>query len=102
LNLLIKISSPNNTTHEIQARGSYISVAASITTKFKCCITGDTHTTNHTNPRNRETGLQQHDGQEYDENDVEIAIDNGESYEGGRSKTVRNEKRFVDGNGKKS
>lgn len=40
------------TTQETSSRGSYLSVAASITAKFKCCVSMDeTHTT-HTQAHN--------------------------------------------------
>ena len=43
------MSSPVNTTQETAARGSYISVAASITARFKCCysIAGNVETNTH-------------------------------------------------------
>ena len=40
------MSTPINQ-QETEARGSYISVAASITARIKCCIGGDTTTTSH-------------------------------------------------------
>ena len=46
------MSSQNTTNQDTEARGSYISIAASITAKFKCCINGDTHLTEHTRAHN--------------------------------------------------
>ena len=49
---------PTTTTNqETAARGSYISLAASITAKFKCCISSDTNTTTETNTHARNHGV---------------------------------------------
>lgn len=40
-NFFQNMSTPT-TSQETSSRGSYLSIAASITAKFKCCISGDT------------------------------------------------------------
>lgn len=59
------------TNQETQAQGSYISLAASITAKFKCCISSDTHETNQHNHAHN-TGTQPLEP--ITEQDVEISV----------------------------
>lgn len=61
-----------HTNQETQAQGSYISLAASITAKFKCCVSMDTHET-HEHNHAHNTGIQP-TPQEEDSEDVEITM----------------------------
>lgn len=69
------MSTPQNTNQETAAHGSYLSIAASITAKFKCCLAlTETTTVTETNTHARNAGHSVVPQSEPEE-DLEIAID---------------------------
>lgn len=69
------MSTPQNTNQETAAQGSYLSIAASITAKFKCCLAvTETTSVMETNTHARNTGRLETPKSEPEE-DAEIATD---------------------------
>lgn len=70
----LKMSSIPTTNQETSSRGSYLSVAASITAKFKCCISMDTNDiTEHNRAHNTNSQPTKEDSDE--EIPIEEALD---------------------------